>query len=181
MSINFSIYQIVFRDIGPLYTHSCFSFESKNGIILKMIRGSQSIDTQIITAISFIEKLPELKQKCVEENLEVDKLCKAIQQPSLLKSGQKLGKGKYILGAPCNRVLNNVETAALKDYLKYDPVCDTLRSFNRVEYGSYIIYGTEYSRMIKRNNSAICYNGKNDISFGEVMFFLFCSRITLPV
>ncbi|XP_062566984.1 uncharacterized protein LOC134229281 isoform X2 [Saccostrea cucullata] len=160
------------RDLGPLYTHSCFSFESKNGIILKMIRGSQSIDTQIITAISFIQKLPELKQKCVAENSEVDKLCKAIQEPSLLKRGQKLGKGIYILGAPCNRVLKNVETAALQDYLKHDPACDTYRSFNRVEYGSYIIYGTEYSRMIKRNNSAICYNGKNDISFGEVMFFI---------
>lgn len=160
------------RDLGPLYTHSCFSFESKNGIVLKMIRGSQSIDTQIITAISFIQKLPELKQKCVLENSEVDKLCKTIEEPSLLKRGQKLGSGIYILGAPYSRVLTNVETAALQNFLKYDHVCDTFRSFNRVEYESYIIYGTEYSRMIKRNNSAICYNGMSGISFGEVIFFI---------
>ena len=28
------------RNIGPLYTHSCFPFEYKNGLILKMIKGT---------------------------------------------------------------------------------------------------------------------------------------------
>lgn len=32
------------RTLGPLYTHSCFSFEDKNGVLLKMIKGTQNID-----------------------------------------------------------------------------------------------------------------------------------------
>ena len=28
------------RDLGPMYTHSCFSFEDKNGFILKLIHGT---------------------------------------------------------------------------------------------------------------------------------------------
>jgi len=40
------------RTLGPLYTHSCFSFEDKNGILLRMIRGTQNIDNQIITGVS---------------------------------------------------------------------------------------------------------------------------------
>ena len=34
------------RDLGPIYTHSgCFSFEDKNGFILKLIYGTQFIDS----------------------------------------------------------------------------------------------------------------------------------------
>jgi hypothetical protein len=160
------------RNLGPLYTHSCFSFESKNGIVLKMIRGSQSIDTQIITAISFIQKLPELKQKCIVKDSEIDVLCKSIENPSHLKRGQKLDNGTYILGASYSRYLTNDEVGALQQFLKYDPIVNKFTSFNRVEYGEYIIYGTEYSRMIKRNNSAVCYQGKSGTCFGEVMFFI---------
>ena len=50
------------RDLGPLYTHSCFSFENKNGFILRLIRETQFIDSQILTALSFTQKLPELKK-----------------------------------------------------------------------------------------------------------------------
>lgn len=172
------------RNLGPLYTHSCFSFESKNGIVLKMIRGSQSIDTQIITAISFIQKLPELKQKCIVKDSEIDMLCKIIENPSLLKRGQKLDDGIYILGASYGRCLTNNEVGALQQFLKHDPIVNTYTSFNRVEYGAYVIYGTEYSRMIKRNNSAVCYQGESGICFGEVMFFILCqntSNIVQPL
>lgn len=39
------------KTLGPLNTHSCFSFEDKNGVLLKMIRGTQNIDNQIVTGI----------------------------------------------------------------------------------------------------------------------------------
>ena len=50
------------RGLGPLYTHSCFSFENKNGFILRLIHGTQFIDSQILTPLSFTQKLPELKK-----------------------------------------------------------------------------------------------------------------------
>ena len=53
------------RNLGPLYTQSCFPFENKNGLILKMIKGTQNIDQQIVSDVSFIQKLPELKQRFV--------------------------------------------------------------------------------------------------------------------
>ncbi|CAC5414618.1 unnamed protein product [Mytilus coruscus] len=39
------------KELGPLYTHSYFPFEDKNGFVLKLIRGTQNIDSQIITGI----------------------------------------------------------------------------------------------------------------------------------
>ena len=53
------------KDHGPLYTHSCVSFEDKNGFILRVIHGTQFIDSQILTAVSFTQKLPELKEQCI--------------------------------------------------------------------------------------------------------------------
>lgn len=53
------------RYLGPLYSHSCFSFEDHNRVLLKMIRATQNIDNQITTGISFIQKLPELRQNCL--------------------------------------------------------------------------------------------------------------------
>lgn len=50
------------RTLGPLYTHSCFPIKDKIGFLLKTIRGTQNIDSQIITGISLVQKLPELKE-----------------------------------------------------------------------------------------------------------------------
>ena len=60
------------RDQGPLYTHSCFSFEDKNGFILKLIHGTQFIDNQILSAVALCQKLPELKEKCIPTGSEID-------------------------------------------------------------------------------------------------------------
>ena len=34
-------------DLGPLWAHSCFPFESGNGELLKLFHGSQSIEKQV--------------------------------------------------------------------------------------------------------------------------------------
>lgn len=48
-------------------------------------------------------------------------LCKIIENPSLLKRGQKLDDGIYILGASYSRCLTNDEVGALQQFLKHDP------------------------------------------------------------
>lgn len=40
--------------LGRLYTNNSFSLKDKNGIILKVIRGTQNIDNQIISCIYFV-------------------------------------------------------------------------------------------------------------------------------
>lgn len=50
MTLN--VQQIV--HLGRLYTHNSFSLKDKNGIILKVIRGTQNIDNQIISCIYFV-------------------------------------------------------------------------------------------------------------------------------
>ena len=49
------------RALGPLWTHSCFHFEDKNGFLLKLLHGTQNVQFQLVTAVSIIQKLPNLE------------------------------------------------------------------------------------------------------------------------
>ena len=37
----------VVKNLGPLWSHSCFPFESANGQILKLFHGSQGVEKQV--------------------------------------------------------------------------------------------------------------------------------------
>ena len=84
------------KDLGPLYTHSCFSFEDKNGFILRLIHGTQFIDSQILTALSFTQKLPELKEQCITPGSVEEKLYYNLLNPNNLSE-----KVKFCLMLTC--------------------------------------------------------------------------------
>ena len=50
----------VVAKFGPLFVYSCFSFESMNGNLLRLIKGTQHVDQQIIEAIGIRQKLPQI-------------------------------------------------------------------------------------------------------------------------
>lgn len=163
------------RALGPLYTHSCFSFEDKNGFLLKMIQGTQNIDSQIVTGVSFVQKIPELKQRFLENTVEgskLEKLLNAIESPNLLIRGEMIERGVYILGGVKLRDLIEDEYTKLCDFLGYAPVNEKFRTFKRIDFFNYIIYGLHYKRMTKRDNSSVMYMDGNDVCFGRVRFFL---------
>jgi hypothetical protein len=167
------------RLLGPLYTHSCFSFEDKNGVLLKMIRGTQNIDNQILTGVSFIQKLPELKENCISKDSECEKIYNAIESVTLLKRNCIIEEGIYVLGAVKEKTLSVKELNALEKFLGFASIQNKFKSFNRIEYQSFIIYGQNYSRMAKRDNSTIEYKSGIYKRFGQVQFFIFCEEQTL--
>jgi len=56
------------QDLGPLWAHSCFPFESLNGNILKLYHGSQGVEKQVPSAVLTLQKLPGL----AESSLPID-------------------------------------------------------------------------------------------------------------
>ncbi|XP_061191434.1 uncharacterized protein LOC133199606 isoform X2 [Saccostrea echinata] len=163
------------RFLGPLFTHSCFSFEDKNGCLLKMIQGTQHIDSQIVTGVSFLQKLPELKQKYVKNTVEgskLEKLFNSIESPSVLIRCEMIEKGVYVLGGVKSRDLTRDEYRKLCDYLGHAPIIDKFSTFKRIDFFNHIIYGLEYARMMKRDNSTVMYFCGDAMYFGRVRFFL---------
>lgn len=174
--VTLNVHQLVHlvdnvRQLGPVYSHSCFPFEDKNGLLLKMVRGTQNIDQQIVTGISFVQKLPELKRSCVEKGSKMDILCDMIEHPNVLKRGRQLREGIHVLGGLKTRVLKVDEFQALGLFLGVPPLTDTFQVFNRLELHSSIIYGIEYARMIKRDNSTIRFKSAASKRYGKVRFF----------
>uniref|UniRef100_A0A1X7VKW8 Uncharacterized protein n=1 Tax=Amphimedon queenslandica TaxID=400682 RepID=A0A1X7VKW8_AMPQE len=48
------------RQLGPLWAHSCFPYESENGEFFSLFHRSQSIEKQVVNYCSVIQKLPSL-------------------------------------------------------------------------------------------------------------------------
>jgi len=62
------------QDLGSLFTYSCFHFEDKKGLVLKFINETQAIDRQILSAVSFTQRLPEIRAKYILHHSEVGTL-----------------------------------------------------------------------------------------------------------
>jgi hypothetical protein len=52
------------RDLGPLWTHSCFHFEDKNVYLLRLIHGTQNIPIQIVNVICLVQSLQNSMPEC---------------------------------------------------------------------------------------------------------------------
>lgn len=146
------------RNFGPLYmyTYCCFPFEAKNGKLLKMIRCTQNVDQQIIKGVSFLQKLPELRNSCIPSGSYISSLCEPIEFPQLLKRGEQIEPGIDILGGLLYRELNQPEVNAYETVLGHASVASKYKLFTRIELNGQIIYGTQYQRMKNRDNSTIC-------------------------
>ena len=64
------------KNLGPLWTHSCFPFEGKNRFILQLIHGSQKVEFQLNSAINIVQTIPIV----VEETLSKDPLLHSFYQ-----------------------------------------------------------------------------------------------------
>ena len=162
------------RDLGPMYTNSCFSFEDKNGFILKLIHGTQFIDSQILSAVSITQKIPELREKCITTGTDLEAVYLSLRHPRKPAKMLEISKDVYALGALYNRTLNAEEYAAFQHYLGFAPPTVILRAFNRLQIGpsGCYVYGLEYKRMLKRNCAAVKYISQNlNVQFALVQYF----------
>ena len=82
-------------DLGPLYTHDLFAMEDKNRELLNFINGTQQIDSQITTAISYIQKIPELIIECIEPGSIYENLVHHLTSAYTPKLKEELIKGVF--------------------------------------------------------------------------------------
>ena len=122
------------RQLGPLWTHSCFNFEDANGFILKLIHGTQPIQSQIVSAMSMVQALPVLTKKCIETGSRdlVDFLCK-LQGGCSNLGVTRLEDHVYSLGAVTPQKMKNNEFVALSAFLGKAPLSDCLKTFNKMK------------------------------------------------
>lgn len=78
----------------------------------------------------------------------------------------------YILGGIKLRNISYLEFSKRCAFLEYVPQLEQFYTFERLDFNNHIIYGLEYARMMKRDNSTMMYMHENILCYGLVRFFL---------
>ena len=87
------------RNLGPLWTHSCFPFESYNGNLLKLFHGTQNVELQIISAAAISQSLPNLRSKLICGSVE-EEFFNSLMNPFHVSKEQVIEKNMAALGSP---------------------------------------------------------------------------------
>lgn len=171
------------RNLGPLYNYSCFPFEDKNGFILKMIRGSRHVDSQVVGAISMAQKLPELQKRCTVQGSPESALCEEMLSKDVVCKGEKLMDGCFVLGGVRLAALSADDMQAVSECVRCALQVRHFKIFSRIFLNGNLIYGTSYKRMSSRDNSVVKYYDldENVFSFGKVKFFLQYSDVATEI
>ena len=143
------------RELGPLWTHSCFHFEDKNGFLLRTIHGTQQIQFQIVSAISISKRIPELekdfllvgskeyefyqkrrgKEKATKKEVQLSEECHGIGVVSWRQHSpvefEEFSKafGSALWGVVC---FNNTYNFNIILVTKYDSSCCICNIYNRL-------------------------------------------------
>ena len=168
------------KALGPLWTHSCFSFEDKNGYLLKLFHGTQNVAFQIVSAVSMQNALPQLAKDFIDFSSPVGKFYK--QLTGQTNSYQtEIAPKVHALGYTQLKELTAEELLAFANYIKRMPLETSLTVFSRVK----LIYNTGfsdtytsklYTRVSKRWNYFIQYKSNHlghatEVKVGEILFF----------
>ena len=159
------------RSLGPLWTHSCFHFEDKNGFLLKTFHGTQNIQFQIISAVSIAKKLPELRRTFVPEDGPVTDFYQKMTSSYRFSNGIELSEGYFALGASSERRLSGLQLQALADFLGSAPPSPVVKSFKRLKCGSEILHSRSYERVRSRNSFTVSVTRQKDREYGHIEFF----------
>ena len=109
-----------------------FTVEDKIRVILKFIHGSQSIDNQIVTAVSCTQKIPELIEDFANESGDVKNLKDQLSSNYLPKIQEKISENVHRLGKFSHRTLTKEEFCGITEGLGFLPLFTRCSSFTRI-------------------------------------------------
>lgn len=160
------------RELGPLWTHSCFHFEDKNGYILKMIHGTQNVSSQIVTAVSFVQNLPQMVDSLNESNTAAFKFYQSLVGSLQSSQQTQIMYDTYALGARAPRELSEDEFSALAEELRYIPDSKKVTSYTRMIKGKEVFHSSAYMKVSVRNSYTVLYRFGENTKFGQILYFL---------
>lgn len=133
------------RELGPLWSSSCFPFESASGDLLKLFHGTQCIDIQIVNAVHVFNTLPFFYQEIDEGSPEFKLVA------SLTKKQKKHTDNFEVCGKGYGKTLSLIIKGKLCLYFN-KPVFEKDVLFYKRAYIRGIMYhSSEYTRVTKRN------------------------------
>ena len=163
------------RNLGPLWTHSTFPFESLNGELLKLFHGTQNIVFQIVSAVNINRALPTLSKALVEGS-DPDRFYSKLTSSSNPKNEVKIATNVFAVGRVTIKQISADVFEALSNLLGAVPETTTCRHFFRVKIGNGMYHSLGYERVYSRNSYTIQYeeltSGESLRKFGVIREYL---------
>ncbi|XP_069103063.1 uncharacterized protein [Argopecten irradians] len=162
------------RQMGPLWGYSCFPFEDANGFLMKLVKGTQSVHSQLIDSIAIMHSLPHLRQNCVVSGSKVDSYIQKLTMPGSRKM-KELATNVFALGGISEVSPEKISQdcyVALANFLTYPP-SSMIKKFKRLKSHGTIIHSREYTRVKVRNTYTVKYKNVNGtIGHGLINYFI---------
>ena len=161
------------RQLGPLWAFSCFHFEDCNGFLLKLIHGTQSVQFQIVSAISILQGLPVLSQDYLKGAGEKAlKLYKRLRYGvSEATSHVEIEAGIFKLGGVVQQIFTASEFRALAIVMNKMPDTDLFKIFYHCKVKNISVNSEGYSKCKVRNSYTVIFSRNSSICVGSVEFF----------
>lgn len=141
------------RALGPLWTHSCFHFEDKNGYLLHLIHGTQNMPVQMVNAVKTIQSLPNIRQNIKLNTLATEFLARMTYGISYQTSN--IVNGVAMLGASFNRSLETDDMSLLEQFLGQGLHNNVVKAYNRAQIGKIVYTSKQYVKAKRRNNYTV--------------------------
>lgn len=153
------------KDHGPLWTHSCFYYESFNGDLRHMFHGTQNVQMQIMHAVCLQQKLPELC-KLLKPGSEAECFYQKVTCRKAKKNDIKIIEG-HIIGAVKQCVLAGDMSTVLGNLAQQD-----LQIFYKFRKDGCTIHSSDYQQDKRRNSFTISYNQSDLCAYGHIKCYI---------
>lgn len=129
------------RTLGPLWTHSCFHFEDKNGYLLCLIQGTQNIPVQMVNAVKIIQCLPNIAQNINLNPVAAKFLAKMTSDISYQESH---GNSVAMIGASFSLFLEADDMLLLQQFVGLRSPSNVVRAYNRAQIDKTVYTSKQY-------------------------------------
>ncbi|XP_044171989.1 uncharacterized protein LOC114958965 [Acropora millepora] len=170
---TFNVHQLlhlpeVVRDLGPLWSNSCFPFEDYNGDLRDLFHGTKNVDGQIVTAVSIIQKLPEIARSTTtspEVLAFYEHFSRKNYNAQLLK--EKIADEAHVVGS-LERLWANSTLMTEKQLKTLPKHHGKVWMFRRCFIGEVLYHSKSYKRVTARNDYTVQFQHLTDTYFGSI-------------
>lgn len=145
------------RNLGPLWTHSTFPFESLSGELLRLFHGTQNIVFQIVSAVHINRALPTLSKALVEGS-DPHRFYSKLTSSSNPQNAMEIATNVFAVGKVTIKQISADVFEALSNLLGAIPETTTCRFFFRLKIGNGMYHSLGYERVYSRNSYTIQYD-----------------------
>jgi len=160
-------------DHGPLWSSSLFAFEDWNGDIGNYFHGTQNIASQIMTAVTSQQQLPQLINEMPPGSAK--DIVIRLQGQHKRTNSTHLKDDFYAIGAlksHCGSSMAELFEDDLQAFLGLESL-SAVNYFTRLQVGNAVFHSKLYKRVSRRNTFTVAYslNGSSSISYGQIEVF----------